>query len=230
MGVKAMGSGALRLPARRRPAQPRRHSLRAHPRSVYGQARYREKIQDIIRSAAEVFRRKGYHGATMEEIAAQLRMTKGNLYYYFSTKEEILYTCHKRSLEIAFKALETARESDKPADERLRMMLRGYIRGLTDELRGAVILLEEGSLSRGHWRQIVRLRDTYERGLRQIIEEGINEGRFSESVAKLEGFIILGAVNWISKWYSPDGELSPDAVADMFADRLVRGLLRPARS
>ena len=42
-----------------------------------------------------MFRRKGYHGATMEEIAAQLRMTKGNLYYYFATKEEILYT-HRR--------------------------------------------------------------------------------------------------------------------------------------
>ncbi len=204
-----------------------RHAPGARPKSVYGQARHHDKIQDIIRSAAEVFRRKGYHGATMEEIAAQLRMTKGSLYYYFANKEAILCSCHKRSLEIGFKALELARESGKPADERLRILLRYYIRGLADELRGSVILLEEGSLSREHWQQIVRLRDKYERGLRQLIEEGIKEGRFVASVPKVEGFIILGAVNWISKWYSPDGELSPETVAEMFADRLVGGLLRP---
>lgn len=204
----------------------RRRILRARPKSVYGHERYQERLQDIIRSAAEVFRRKGYHGATMEEIAAQLRMTKGNLYYYFANKEEILYACHKRSLEIGFNALKLALDSEKPADERLRLVLKHYIRGLTDELRGSVILLEEGSLSQEHRREIVRLRDKYECGLRQLIDEGIKGRRFVESMAKVEGFIILGAVNWISKWYAPDGELSPDAVAEMFADRLVRGMLR----
>jgi AcrR family transcriptional regulator len=215
-----------RKPASRGRARRPGGTPRARPKGIYAHARYREKTQDIIRSAGEVFRRKGYRGATMEEIAAQLRMTKGNLYYYFANKEEILYTCHRRSLEIGFKALETARESNKPADERLRMLLRDYIRGLTDELRGSVILLEEGALSREHFRKIVRLRDTYERGLRELIEDGIKEGRFTDATPKIEGFVILGAVNWISKWYSPNGELSSEAIADMFAERLVRGLLR----
>lgn len=162
----------------------------------------------------------------MEEIATELRITKGNVYYYFRNKEEILYTCHQRSLEIGFKALELARESNKPADERLRIVLTVYIRGLTNELMGSVILLEEGSLSKGLRDKIVQQRDLYERGLRQIIQEGIDEGLFLQCDPKVEGFIILGAVNWIPKWYSPDGPLSPDEIAQSFADRLVRGLLR----
>src|SRR6187401_2577156 len=54
---------------------------------------------DILKSAAKAFRRVGYHGATVEEIAAALHMKKGNLYYYFKNKEEILYACHEYSLD-----------------------------------------------------------------------------------------------------------------------------------
>ena len=54
---------------------------------------------DILKSAAEAFRRLGYHGATVEQIAAALHMKKGNLYYYFKNKEEILFACHQYSLD-----------------------------------------------------------------------------------------------------------------------------------
>jgi len=50
---------------------------------------------DILKSAAKAFRRLGYHGATVERIAAALHMKKGNLYYYFKNKEEILFACHQ---------------------------------------------------------------------------------------------------------------------------------------
>ena len=54
---------------------------------------------DILKSAAKAFRRLGYHGATVEQIAAALHMKKGNLYYYFKNKEEILFACHQYSLD-----------------------------------------------------------------------------------------------------------------------------------
>ena len=54
---------------------------------------------EILKSAAIAFRRLGYHGATVEQIAAALGMKKGNLYYYFRNKEEILFACHQYSLD-----------------------------------------------------------------------------------------------------------------------------------
>ena len=54
---------------------------------------------DILTSAAKAFRRLGYHGATVQQIAAALHMKKGNLYYYFKNKEEILFACHQYSLD-----------------------------------------------------------------------------------------------------------------------------------
>src|SRR6186997_2059717 len=61
---------------------------------------------DILKSAAKAFRRVGYHGATVEEIAAALHMKKGNLYYYFKNKEAILFACHQYSLDRLIEMLE----------------------------------------------------------------------------------------------------------------------------
>jgi len=88
-------STSLSGPAPARPhARPRRRAKR--PRNADRQASTRV---DILKSAAAAFRRLGYHGATVEQIAAALHMKKGNLYYYFKNKEEILFACHQYSLD-----------------------------------------------------------------------------------------------------------------------------------
>ena len=74
-----------------RAAKPVRRKRR-RPRNADPQASTRV---DILKSAAKAFRRLGYHGATVEQIAAALHMKKGNLYYYFKNKEEILFACHQ---------------------------------------------------------------------------------------------------------------------------------------
>ena len=89
-------TGGSTAPARP-PQRARRRSRRAHaPRNADTTAAIRI---DILKSAAKAFRRRGYHGATVEHIAAALRMKKGNLYYYFKNKEEILFACHQYSLD-----------------------------------------------------------------------------------------------------------------------------------
>ena len=82
---------------RRRPGAARR----GPPRDINAATRV-----EILKSAAAAFRRLGYHGATVEQIAAALHMKKGNLYYYFRNKEEILFACHQYSLD---RLLEAAR-------------------------------------------------------------------------------------------------------------------------
>ena len=59
-----------------------------------------ERRIEILKSAAAAFRRRGYHGASVDEIASALEMTKGNLYYYFKNKEDILFACHDYSLDL----------------------------------------------------------------------------------------------------------------------------------
>src|SRR6267142_4808949 len=70
---------------------------------------------DILKSAAAAFRKLGYHGATVEQIAAALHMKKGNLYYYFRNKEAILFACHQYSLDELIRLLEEVERSGLPA-------------------------------------------------------------------------------------------------------------------
>src|SRR5437763_16629907 len=78
---------------------------------------------DILKSAAKAFRRLGYHGATVESIAAALRMKKGNLYYYFKNKEEILFACHQYSLDRLLQMLDEVKHSGCPPAQKLRALI-----------------------------------------------------------------------------------------------------------
>lgn len=160
----------------------------------------------------------------MEKIASRLGMTKGSLYYYFRDKDDLLYECHRRATQVSLDALARSRSSDAPPDLRLREVLVGHIRGITDEVYGAVMLTDLESISPARRRRIVAMRDRFERGVREIIRQGVENGLFGKVDVRIAGFATLGAINWIPKWYDPRGPLSAAEVAEQFADLLVRAL------
>jgi len=179
---------------------------------------------DILKSAAAAFRRLGYHGATVEQIAAALHMKKGNLYYYFRNKEEILFACHQYSLERLLALLGEVELSGLPPDERIRRLIVAFVHTILDELHGTALFLDLEAMSPAHLKTIIAGRDRFDHGMRKVLEEGIRTGAFAQADTKLLSFAILGAVNWIPRWYSPDGPASSQEIADRFADYLIAGL------
>ncbi|MGQ0735420.1 MAG: TetR/AcrR family transcriptional regulator [Acidobacteriota bacterium] len=185
---------------------------------------------EILKSAAAAFRRGGYHGASVDEIASALEMTKGNLYYYFRNKEEILFACHDYSLDVLLTLLAEVQAETSPADEKLRKLVLAFIHMILDELRGTALTLDLQALSPTLLKKVVAKRDRFDAGLRSIIQQGIADGQFKPGDPKMIGFAIMGAVNWITKWFDPDGPLSSHEIGERFADYLVGGLLREDRS
>lgn len=182
---------------------------------------------EILKSAVAAFRRRGFHGASMDEIARALGMRKGNLYYYFVNKEAILYFCHDYSLDILLARLrEVEREAAQP-DVKLRQLIVAFIHMILDELHGTALTMDLQALSRPHFRKVVAKRDRFDRGLRAVIRAGVRSGVFRGCDVKLATFAILGAANWITRWYDPRGRFGSDRIASAFADYLVNGL-RPA--
>jgi AcrR family transcriptional regulator len=181
---------------------------------------------EILKAAAAAFRRLGYHGATVEEIAAALHMKKGNLYYYFRNKEEILFACHQYSLDRLLAILDEIERSGLPAEQKLRRLIGSFVHTILDELHGTALFLDLEALSPSHLRTVVARRDRFDKGMREVLKEGIRSGTFVYADAKLLSFAILGAVNWIPRWYNPQGPSSSDEIADKFADYLIAGLRR----
>jgi AcrR family transcriptional regulator len=181
---------------------------------------------DILKAAAKAFRKLGYHGATVEEIAAALHMKKGNLYYYFRNKEEILFACHQYSLDRLMQLLDDVEQSGMQADEKLRRLVTAFVHTILDELHGTALLLDLEALTPAHLKAVIARRDRFERGVRQVLEDGIAEGHFGAGDPKLLAFAMFGAVNWIPRWFNPDGAASSQQIADLFADFFIRGLQR----
>jgi len=181
---------------------------------------------EILKSAAAAFRRLGYHGATVEKIAAMLHMKKGNLYYYFHNKEEILFACHQYSLDRLLAQLDEIEQSSLAPDEKLRQLIGFFVHTILDELHGTALFLELEALSPAHLKTVIARRDRFDHGIRHILEEGIRMGLFGPADAKLLSFAILGAVNWIPRWYNPAGPAASQEIADQFADYLIGGLRR----
>ena len=180
----------------------------------------------ILAEAARIFNRLGYHGATLDDVAKALGVTKAALYYHVANKEELLFLCCKVPVEIGLEGIRRAQAQATSPDEQLRLALACYIEGMTDQLRGSVVILEEGTLSPAHYRWVKDGRDEYERELRGIIARGVAEEVFVPCDPPVVGFVILGAMNWIPKWYHPDGSRTGKEIADAFSSYLVRGLLR----
>ena len=179
---------------------------------------------EILKSAAAAFRRLGYHGATVEQIAAALHMKKGNLYYYFNNKEEILFACHQYSLERLLGLLGEVESSGLTPDGKLRRLIVFGVHTILDELHGTALFLDLEALSPAHLKTIIAGRDQFDHGLRRLLEEGIRAGVFDRGDVKLRSFALLGALNWIPRWYDPDGPSTSQEIADRFADYLIAGL------
>jgi AcrR family transcriptional regulator len=206
-------------PDEARPRAGRRKRARATPGGD-------ETRIEILKSAAGAFRRLGYHGATVEEIATALHMKKGNLYYYFHNKEEILFACHQYSLDRLEAILEEVEQGGLSPEDKLRRLIVAFVHTILDELRGTALFLDLEALSPGHLRTVIVRRDRFDHGMRQVLEEGIRLGTFAPVDAKLMSFAILGAVNWIPRWYNPEGAATSDEIAERFADYLIAGLKR----
>jgi AcrR family transcriptional regulator len=181
---------------------------------------------DILKSAAAAFRRRGYHGASVDEIASALEMTKGNLYYYFRNKEEILFACHEYSLDVLLGLLEDVQVQELAPDAKLRRLVLAIVHLILDELQGTALTLDLQALSPPLLRQVIARRDVFDRGLRAIIQDGMEQGLFTPGDPKMVAFAVMGAVNWITKWFDPAGAMTSDEIATAFADYLVGGLTR----
>ena len=208
--------------SRRRPGRRvRRPSARPHNVDPNAATRV-----EILKSAAKAFRKLGYHGATVEEIASALQMKKGNLYYYFRNKEEILFACHQYSLDRLTQLFDEVQATAAAPGDKLRRLIVAFVHTILDDLHGTALFLDLEALTPAHLRTVIARRDRFEHGVRAIIREGIAAGVFGAGDPKLLAFAMFGAVNWIPRWFDPNGPATSQDIADHFADYLIAGLGR----
>jgi len=182
---------------------------------------------DILEAAAQVFRQKGFHGASMANIAEAVNLQKASLYHHVSSKQEILLALLDRALELLLERISTISIQEIPADKKLHEMIRAYLQILTENTDlSAVLLFEHRSLERKQHARHVPNRDRFEALWRGVLEEGVAARLFECDDPALATRAILGILNWTITWYRPDGALEIDQIADWYSNLLLNGLLK----
>lgn len=180
---------------------------------------------EILDASAQIFSQKGYHGASMQDIAAAVDLQKASLYHHVSSKQEILFELLNRGLGLLIERVEIALEDADSPDERLRKAIHAYLLALTEyQALSSVLLLEYRSLEPHYFQRHIAQRDQFEHIWRDMIDAGVEEGIFTCDHPSLSARALLGVMNWTVTWFRADGAMSAEEIADQITDLFLLGL------
>ncbi len=180
---------------------------------------------EILEAAAQIFSQKGYHGASMQDIAVAVNLQKASLYHHVNSKQEILFDLLNRGLDILINQVEEAIDDPGPPDAQLRKATRAYLCTLTEyQDLASVLLLEYRSLEPHYHDRHIPKRDRFEQIWKELIQDGVDVGYFSCDHPSLSARALLGVLNWTVTWFRADGPLSAEEIADQISDLFLMGL------
>jgi AcrR family transcriptional regulator len=174
-----------------------------------------------------MFAAKGYEATTSQDIGTELGMLRGSIYYYFESKEMLLFELIEEVWVGALAYLDEILASDADPVTKLEQFIRRHVLYLADNTVNASLFLHETRALNPEHRKVVAAQELrYQRAVTQLVRDGQRQGLIRGDVdPKLVMFQVLGTVNWIYRWYQKGKRVSAARVADQFARSILEGLL-----
>jgi TetR/AcrR family transcriptional regulator, cholesterol catabolism regulator len=196
--------------------------------------------QEILRTAARLFQKKGYDATSMNDVAAALKLSKGGLYHHFRSKDEILFEIMNHAMQITEDRVVAPVRGIADPEERLRALIRLHIETMLSprDREITVMLHENHPLPPALRKRINSRKKEYVHFLESLMAEVQNRtqekerGRGSHGVHQAKGrvspraaaFALLGMINWIYQWYKPEGDLQAQNLVPQFTDLIFGGI------
>lgn len=189
------------------------------------------KRNAVLQAAAQLFNERGFHATSLDDIAARLNVTKPTLYYYVKNKDEILLQCVSKGLTMMLEGIDASRAAGGKAIDQLMTCMQVYARIVTMDFGMCLIRVGDEQLPPESRKELRRLKSAIDQEFRRLVAEGVAEGSLQPCDPKMTAFVIAGALSWIGRWYQPDGEYTPEQVAQQCIATLCDGVLRrPAQA
>jgi len=184
-------------------------------------------LDDIVAAAAKVFRTKGYHAASVQDIADAVGILKGSLYHHVKSKEDLLYLIVKEPIAQIYATMTAIVDSDLPAADKLRRAILAHLEAFDRHYPHLFVYLREREEMTRRFREQFGLSPKqYERCWQQILREGVKSGEFRPDLdVQVVSYGLLGMLNWLYKWYDPRGRLGVREVAEQLSALALAGLV-----
>jgi AcrR family transcriptional regulator len=186
------------------------------------EAEREEKMEAVLLGAAKAFSENGYHRTSLESIADSLGISKPTLYYYCTSKEDLVLRVSLRGLD---RIVDTsALDAHASGLDQLRHTLRIYVEWVTTDFGRCMVLLNEADISETNVETIRDGKRAIDNQLRLLIEKGKADGSITPCDTRFTAFMLAGAINDIVRWYRHDGALSPSALGEIYVNQMTMGL------
>jgi AcrR family transcriptional regulator len=203
---------------------PKRSPLRPRHPAFDAAERHDQRRAAMVRTAVHLFNRSGFHATSVEEIARELGLSKALLYHYFADKTELLYECYLYALDCTLAALTQAAKVGRSGREKLETYVRLQFETLAGADGAAWVLSDLSALAPQQRRHVRKQSRVMDKMLQAFLAEGRADGSLVGAEPKITEFFIIGALNWLPRWYKPGGSLSGKELAEIFLRLVVDGL------
>jgi TetR/AcrR family transcriptional regulator, cholesterol catabolism regulator len=179
----------------------------------------RPRETELLAVATRLFRERGFHATSMQDLAEALGMNRGSLYHYIAAKDDLLWRIVEDALERLDARVRPVLQTDGPGADRLRAAIRehlGFAAEHADEL--SLLQIELRSLPPARRAEIIARRDAYEAMWRAAMADAVAEDGMPRVDVRLAAIAVLSACNWFTQWYRPNGPMGVDEIARQFAD------------
>ncbi|MGB5628553.1 MAG: TetR/AcrR family transcriptional regulator [Woeseiaceae bacterium] len=179
----------------------------------------------MLRAAAQCFNEKGYSGSSLKDVATILGLTDAALYYYVKNKEELVYLCYVRAGEVGRESMDRAIAEGRSGLDTVIRYLRYHLEAMTGDRGPVAIMSEIPSLKPEHRDQVLQISRDHSTRFETILEQGIEDGSIAPCDVRMAGNAIMGALNWVPKWFHGDADVAENLVTEF--PRILGASLKP---
>lgn len=177
------------------------------------------KRERILEEAIALFYARGFTGTTLDDIAAELGVTKPFIYTHFRSKNDLLAAVCLPTIQKSVAAVEYAVETTGTPTEKLRLAIAGFARVVIERQANiAIFFREEKNLAPEALAEIVQEQKKFDRLLSRLLADGVAAGEFEIPDISLAALAIGGMISWSYTWHRPNGRLSTDELCARMAD------------
>jgi AcrR family transcriptional regulator len=187
---------------------------------------FQMKREILLKTAASCFNQKGFGGTSLRDVADQLNITDAALYYYVRSKEELVFLCYQRALDLGEQAMRRAAQDGASGLEKLKFYIRYQMEAMCGNAGPVAVLSEIPSLKPAHRAHILERTRQDSRTVAGFVQAGIDDGSIRPCNPALTCSVIFGALNWVPKWYKFDGRHDATDTAETFVKTLTEGIAR----
>jgi AcrR family transcriptional regulator len=196
-------------------------------------SRERQSKRDAVLSAAvDLFNERGFTATSIDDVAKRLGVTKPTIYHYFPTKQDILLACLMIGVDTVQRAVASAGPGEGDGQtgfDTLRGFLLAYAESATSRFTKCVTLTNDYDLTEPNLDRFKKIKRDVHRSIMDMIERGRRDGSIEAADTAIAALAVEGALNTISRWFTPESDEDSRAVAEAMVTFLMRSFI-PLRS